>query len=129
MEFVIVAPVIILLLVSLVDFGRVFDAWIVSTNAAREGARYAAIYSTKQYLTSSQVAQLSQQKAYDYLTTGLGGRTDVAYALSDITVNMPPTRWEQPVTVNISVRVQIWALLNIFLSNQATVNASATMQI
>ncbi|MDP2661513.1 MAG: TadE/TadG family type IV pilus assembly protein [Dehalococcoidia bacterium] len=128
-EFVILAPVLMLLLFGMVDFGRVYDAWVVSTNAAREGARYAAIYSTKDYLSNAQVVQMSQQKAFDYLTGGMGGRTDVSYTLSDITVSMPSTRWQQPVTVNVSVRVEIWALLNVFLSNQATVNASATMQV
>ncbi|MDO8689215.1 MAG: TadE/TadG family type IV pilus assembly protein [Dehalococcoidia bacterium] len=128
-EFAILAPVLILLLFAMVDFGRVFDAWVISTNAAREGARYAAVYSTKDYLSNAQVVQMSQQKAYDYLAGGMGGRTDVSYTVSDITVSMPSTRWQQPVTVNVSVRVQIWALLSVFLSNQATVNASATMQV
>lgn len=128
-EFALLAPVVILLLLAMVDFGRVFDAWLVTTNAAREGARYAAVYSTKDYITDADVVQMSKQKAYEYLISGLGPRSDVAYSINDISVSLPPTRWAEPVTVDVSIRVQIWALLDFFLSNQATISSSATMRI
>ena len=41
-ETAIVLPVVIFLLVAMVDAGRVFHAWIVVTNSAREGARAGA---------------------------------------------------------------------------------------
>ncbi|MCC7364054.1 MAG: pilus assembly protein [Dehalococcoidia bacterium] len=44
-EFAFVLPVFILLLFGLVDFGRGFYTWLVVTNAAREGARAAAVQS------------------------------------------------------------------------------------
>ena len=128
-EFALLAPVVILLLLAMVDFGRIFDAWLVTTNAAREGARYAAVYSTKDYMSDAQVVQMSKQKVYDYLTSGLGPRTDVAYSINDITVSLPPVRWAEPVTVDVAIRVQIWALLNVFSSDQATLRGSATMRI
>ena len=43
-ETAIVFPILLLLLAAVVDFGRAFDAYIVLTNAAREGARYGAIH-------------------------------------------------------------------------------------
>ena len=129
MEFALLAPVLILMLLGMVDFGRIFDAWLITTNAAREGARYAAIYSTKDYLSDSEVTQLSKQKAYEYLSNSLGARSDVTYSLSDISVTMPAVRSAQPVTVDIAVDVQVWALLNVFMSDKATVNGSATMRI
>jgi Flp pilus assembly protein TadG len=42
-EFTMVLPMFLLLLFALVDFGRGFYTWIVVTNAAREGARVAAV--------------------------------------------------------------------------------------
>lgn len=128
-EFALLAPVLFLILFALVDFGRVFDAWLVSTNAAREGARYAAIYASEDYLTEAQVQQLSKQKTYDYLTNGLGGRSDVTYALSDIAVTVPSKVSGQPVTVNVTVRVEIWAMFSMFVSNPADVQGQATMRI
>jgi Flp pilus assembly protein TadG len=44
-EFSLILPVFLLLLFALVDFGRGFYTWLVVTNAAREGARAAAVQS------------------------------------------------------------------------------------
>jgi hypothetical protein len=41
-EFAMVIPLLLLLLMGAVDFGRAFYTYIVITNAAREGARYAS---------------------------------------------------------------------------------------
>ncbi len=42
-EFTMILPVFCLLLFGLVDFGRAFYSWLIVTNAAREGARVAAV--------------------------------------------------------------------------------------
>ena len=39
-ETAVVLPILLLLVAAIVDFGRAFDAYIVLTNAAREGARF-----------------------------------------------------------------------------------------
>lgn len=44
-EFSLILPVFLLLLFTLVDFGRGYYTWLVVTNAAREGARAAAVQS------------------------------------------------------------------------------------
>lgn len=41
-ETAIVLPVVLFLLMAIVDAGRVFHAWLIVTNAAREGARAAS---------------------------------------------------------------------------------------
>ena len=41
-ETAIVLPVVVFMLVAMVDAGRVFHAWLVVTNGAREGARAGA---------------------------------------------------------------------------------------
>jgi Flp pilus assembly protein TadG len=42
-ELALVLPVVLLLVLGIVDFGRVFNAYIVITNASREGAMYGSI--------------------------------------------------------------------------------------
>ena len=42
-EFTMVLPILLILLFALVDFGRAFYTWLLVTNAAREGARIAAV--------------------------------------------------------------------------------------
>lgn len=44
-EFSLILPIFLLLLFALVDFGRGFYTWMLVTNAAREGARVAAVQS------------------------------------------------------------------------------------
>lgn len=44
-EFTMVLPILLILLFALVDFGRAFYTWLLVTNAAREGARIAAVQS------------------------------------------------------------------------------------
>lgn len=41
-EMALILPLLLLLIAAIADFGRAFNAYIVITNAAREGARYAA---------------------------------------------------------------------------------------
>ena len=42
-EFALIAPIFILILMGIIDFGRIFNAYITITHAAREGARWAAV--------------------------------------------------------------------------------------
>ena len=42
-ETAVVFPILLLLVAAIVDFGRVFDVYIVLTNAAREGARWGSV--------------------------------------------------------------------------------------
>lgn len=42
-EFAVIVPILMLIIMGLVDFGRVFNAWLVITHGAREGARVAAV--------------------------------------------------------------------------------------
>lgn len=44
-EFSLVLPIFLVLLFALVDFGRGYYSWVLVTNAAREGARAAAVQS------------------------------------------------------------------------------------
>jgi len=42
-EFTMILPIFLVLMFALVDFGRGFYTWLLVTNAAREGARVAAV--------------------------------------------------------------------------------------
>ena len=41
LEFALVLPIVLLLIVGIIEFARIFEAWLVITNAARTGVRYA----------------------------------------------------------------------------------------
>lgn len=42
-EFALVAPVLILLVLGIIEFGWLFNGWVTITSAAREGARIATV--------------------------------------------------------------------------------------
>jgi Flp pilus assembly protein TadG len=43
LEFAVIVPIMMLVVMGIVDFGRVFNTWLVMTHGAREGARVAAV--------------------------------------------------------------------------------------
>lgn len=55
-EVAIALPVLILILAAVIDFARAFDAYIVLTNAAREGARFGA--RDPMYMTPAEIQQM-----------------------------------------------------------------------
>jgi hypothetical protein len=56
-EFALTLPILLLLLFGIIEFGRIFQAWVTLQNAARAGARYA---STGQYFTDRYVMNLNR---------------------------------------------------------------------
>ena len=42
-EFALVLPILLLLVIGMLEFGRVLNAWLIVNNGAREGARYATV--------------------------------------------------------------------------------------
>lgn len=43
-ELAIMLPILLIILLGVIDFGRVFYAYVTITNAAREGARYGSLH-------------------------------------------------------------------------------------
>ena len=43
-ELAILLPILLIILLGIIDFGRVFFAYVTITNAAREGARYGSLH-------------------------------------------------------------------------------------
>ena len=91
-EFALVAPVFILLVFGMIEFGRMVMVQQLLTNASREGARRAVLDGS----TVDDVKSLVQQ----YLTD-----TSVTVPLENISVTPDPTTAEfgDPITVSVSV--------------------------
>ena len=118
-EFVLVAPVLLLLFFGIMEISRVIDAWVVVHNAAREGARAGAVAYPEPV-----VGTTAQQAARDYLTTGLGTRGDIAR-----TVVPAPVVTGEAVQVTAQVDVQIYTpLFQSLLPSPIPVRATAVMR-
>lgn len=133
-EFALLMSILLMLLLGIFDFGRVFDAWLVATNAAREGARYGAIYGADPDLSTADVVSNATSKVNALFVPGtgeFGSRTDIG--VGTVSVQFPSGRKiGQPVEATVTVQVQLGPYIRdlIFNGNPSiTVTGKATMRI
>ncbi len=70
-EFILILPLLLVVVAAVWEYGRVFDAQLVVTNAAREGARFA---STNGSNTNINLASQVTNRVEQYAVTGFGNR-------------------------------------------------------
>ncbi len=114
-EFSIVLPILLLILIAIFDFGKLFMTDLVLQEAARDAARYASIGDN-----DLQLKQVIDQ--------------DVAVLHVDLLhVVITPVASERvsgdPVTVSISYPVTLDPPLSIFLQSPLTITAATTMRV
>ena len=100
-ETAIVLPILLLLLAAVIDFGRAFDAYIVLTNAAREGARFGSV---KPILTEAEVKQLVVD---DVLGSGTNITHMTDFAADNVTVE-GQTGNSEVVKVTVTYDFDLW---------------------
>src|SRR3954468_3316269 len=86
-EFALVLPLLLVLVLGIADFGRAFNCWLDSTNVANVGARYAAV--NKQPPVGLTLQQYIEQRAStDALRDGNAHQTavDVHICVETLTV-------------------------------------------
>ena len=101
LEFALVLWVLVLLAAGIWDLGRVYDAWLVATNASREGARWAA---------RGEGLAAVQTRVANYIATGTAGRSDVYFSSGEVTLVLDDGSGDpgDPVTVTVPVRVELF---------------------
>lgn len=128
-EFALVAPLLLVILFGMLDFGRTFNYWIDATHLANEGARWAVV--NKNPASSGSLQNYVQEQA-DTDELRNGGSSAVPDAL-EICITFP-----NGATVGNPVRVTASVTYNWlpFLSEQAlggltstTVSSSSTMRL
>ena len=93
-EFALVLPVLLLLMLITLDFGRVFMGWVTLNNAARIAANYAASYAGGQGLNSAQLADF--QLLVTHETSGI-----------DCTLQAVPNPTYNPTTPTVGGRASV----------------------
>lgn len=99
-ETAIVFPILLLLLAATVDFGRAFDAYIVLTNAAREGARFGSVN-----------PEMTVEEIEDIVITDImGSGTNLTPIIeSDIVVTVDGQEaGSEAVTIQVSYPLDLW---------------------
>jgi Flp pilus assembly protein TadG len=108
LETAITIPIVLLISVSIFEFGRAYQTWQVLTNAAREGARVAVLTEStdaqvtsavKNYMTSGKLpcvqpgtgcaatATVTVERAVPFAGTNTASRVTVAYPFNFIVLN------------------------------------------
>jgi Flp pilus assembly protein TadG len=98
LEMTIALPILLMLLIAVVDFARAFDAYIVLTNAVREGAR-----------TATRDLGLDEPFIQELVRTDVVGSgtniTNMAdFGVDDVTVETG----SRAVTVTVSYEFEMW---------------------
>jgi Flp pilus assembly protein TadG len=116
-EFVLILPVLVLLLLLIVDFGRVFSVQIAMANAAREGARYCALHPNDTAGTRARVrGDLAGRVAINQSATTCSPVVEVAGTTVTVAVNAtftPITPFVSaltggPMTLQTAATMEVW---------------------
>jgi Flp pilus assembly protein TadG len=112
-ETAMVLPILLVLVFGMLDFGRVFNAWITVTNSAREGARVAATRQDTTAIETRVAAAMSHIDDYTLETDNVGGASG------------------SPVAVSIETTVDIITPLigNIIGGGSVTISETTTMRL
>jgi Flp pilus assembly protein TadG len=107
-EFALMVPILILLLVGILDTGRAVNAYVTISNASREGARYAALNPTAApaAIKSSAVVPHAQQldaSGINVYVTYNAGVTSTNCPV--VTTTPPPATSPAPTTIPVRVDV------------------------
>ena len=113
-EFALVLPVLLLILVGIFNFGQVFYSDIVINEAARDAARYASIGASQ-----TTVQQVIEQDCQTL---------DVSQLNISISQPYPPASGS-PVTITINYPVTIMMPLNLILPSMLQLKAVMTMRV
>ncbi len=124
-ELALLLPILILILAGALDLARVYDAYVSITNAAREGARYAAAHPTDD---GSGILNAVDR---ELTNTGISGVT-VTHACSTYLGNTPldcaSAQPQDRIQVSVSYPFRFVTLLILGL-NSITMSNSVTMAV
>lgn len=114
-EMALLLPVLLMILLGILEFGRIYSAYMVISNAARDAARVGSVGGSSAQIYTSVTTTTASLKADDVTlvisTTGTGGRGDA-------------------ITVNVGYDIPIMApFLGIVVDNPMHLEADMTMRI
>lgn len=115
-EFALVLPILLLLIVAVIDFGWIFMAKIRVTNAARETARYYAVH--KDTGTSESTVEVTLKSI---AKENLGFVSD---ANLTVDASYPPNE-----KVSVSIQALVPPLTRLFFSTDVNIQSVAYMKV
>jgi Flp pilus assembly protein TadG len=119
-EFALVVPVLILLLVGILDTGRAINAYVTISNASREGAHYAALNPTAapSAIRSSAVLPHAQQLEAAGISVSVSYKSDVTSSACPVSAPWTSPAPGSPAPTTFPVRVDVtypWSAATFFI--------------
>jgi Flp pilus assembly protein TadG len=121
-EFALVLPLLCLIIVIILDFGRAFNYWIDTTHLASEGARLAAVDKVPSGSTTLQAYIRSKADTAELRN---GGTRWITSPLTVCVTSGPGTAVGDPVEVTVSTEYRWLPMLGL---GTTTIHGSATMR-
>lgn len=118
-ELALILPILVVLLMSTIEFGRIFFTYLTVTHASREAARGTVIYTGKD---DTFIRQKVEESASWLIPADL---------VVEVTPSSPSSRTTGvPLTVAVSYPVELYTpVLSDILANPFTVQSQTTMRI
>jgi len=114
-ELALILPVLMFILVGIVDFGRVFNAYIIITNVAREGARYGAMHP-------------DEDDIKDYVINEAAG-SGISIEDDDVEVEFPNGTLDPGNPIRVTVTYDFPLITEFLFGGSTTIQSSAEMVI
>ncbi|ADI02676.1 TadE/TadG family type IV pilus assembly protein [Syntrophothermus lipocalidus] len=115
-EFALILPILLVLIMGIIEFGRIFFSYLVITELAREGARYGVVGHTEQQIVEH--------------LEGMASVLDPEKLVIDVTPNDGERVRGQGLTVEIDYTVDlIGPFIGALLPDPFPVVASCTMRL
>ena len=126
-------PVILILVLTALDFGRAFYSWVTITNSARVAANYAAVNPNASFGPGSAYANVTNAEGLASLASvcpTIGGVPAPTFTDTAADSNTTTRDFGDQATVGISCRFSvITPIVGAVLGNNVTISASSTFTI
>lgn len=115
-ELALVLPILLILLMGTVEFGRIFHSYLIITNASREGARLATL------------------GASDAEITTRVGMTTIGLDTTKMQINVTPVHAQRKTGIMTTVEVRynislVFPLFDIFIPDPIPITSKTVMRI
>jgi Flp pilus assembly protein TadG len=127
-EFALVLPILIVVFIGIIHFGKAFNYWNDATHITAEGARYAAV-NNKPYPADPASLQAQLHAQGDTPELRNGGTSDVPTA-SQVCIDFPSgtAAKGEPVRVTLTFRYQWMPLFDLGVTS-TTITSTAVMRL
>jgi Flp pilus assembly protein TadG len=127
-EFALVLPILIIVFIGIIHFGKAFNYWNDATHITAEGARYAAV-NNKPYPSDPASLQAQLHAQADTPELRSGGTSDLP-AASQVCIDFPTgtAAKGEPVRVTMTFQYHWLPLLDISVAS-TTITSTAVMRL